>query len=151
MEEKFFIYDVQKRSGEWVLGREVLGEIMAKGKISNCNVDIIEILKGSEAYLDNETKDMGQNVLEHYKKMDSLRTNKKKFSLHSHYIKEIKNIRRAMAFVHDQRMRGNYLKQINAILEEEKFRMAKLDERTLKIIVKGSGTIALTNKEEADA
>jgi len=149
VEERHYIYDLNKSSGNWDKGEDVFNDVITEGPEQgpegNIEYNNLEEIKD---VLKKERCEMAQTILNEYRHMYNNKTSLQRLAIANHYTGEIMSIRNSLRFMHDPLMRDENLKEIDHLEKEKKHKIEQLKEMDLRIDLKCTGILYIINKEE---
>ena len=149
IEEKVFLYNIDSKSGKWE-SPDIISEMLNNCQESAPQKSVLNLVKEICGYLETETKKMGQNVLEEYRRICNADLDKKKESLIQHYNARIGSIRQSLQVRHDPYQRKKLSEEIDILESEKKQKLSLLVTSQLKAAIRCGG-IAMLNQEGVES
>lgn len=149
VEERIFVYDIKNDKGRWEYS-DIIYEIFKSGRQCPTDPKTLDLLKEVREYLETQSKNMGNQILEEYKTMIfNADIDKRKETLVQHYNTKIESIRKNLQVMHDQYQRGKLEEEIKSIEEDKKRKLLDIKVAQLKLIIRCSGIIVFQQEVPA--
>tara|TARA_Y100000294_G_scaffold165956_1_gene173932 strand:- start:122 stop:1774 length:1653 start_codon:yes stop_codon:yes gene_type:complete len=147
VEERYYIYDLNKSSGNWDEGEDVFNDIIVEGPGQGPESNIKYNIEEIEDVLKKDKCEMAQTILNEYRHIYNNKIGLQKLAIANYYTSQIMSIKNNLQFIHDPFTRDENLKEIDRLEEQKRHKIEQLEKTDLRIDIKCTGIIYIVNKE----